>query len=237
MVKFKKLWLFERSEFQRFFNFIIAQSIAEIIYVTVYTFSGTGKDRAGGLITEFFDTGWHNLQVADNFFVKDWVLSQKHDYKTRLKTIIDKTESPQIPVAEIEEEYNEQLFEFYLKHNNKIKTPSLGVASLLNQVSISFRSNNYWNKSEIYLLKNKPNIEFQNCIFCNSTEKQFKQLHINDATYNKLWYILKKLNNSIPKCSNNDELKEKTLNLKWTNLRLSMAVMWKTGSSSNCIRR
>ena len=50
------------------------------------------------------------------------------------------------------------------------------------------------------------NIEFQNCIFCNSTEKQFKQLHINDATYNKLWYILKKLNNSIPKCSNNDEL-------------------------------
>ena len=37
MVKFKKLWLFERSEFQRFLNFIIAQSIAEIIYVTVYT--------------------------------------------------------------------------------------------------------------------------------------------------------------------------------------------------------
>jgi len=36
MVKFKKLWLFERSEFQRFLNFIIAQSIAEIIYVTVY---------------------------------------------------------------------------------------------------------------------------------------------------------------------------------------------------------
>ncbi len=35
-MKFKKLWLFERSEFQRFLNFIIAQSIAKIIYVTVY---------------------------------------------------------------------------------------------------------------------------------------------------------------------------------------------------------
>ncbi len=31
MVKFKNIWLFERSYFQRFLNFIIAQSIAEII--------------------------------------------------------------------------------------------------------------------------------------------------------------------------------------------------------------
>ncbi len=30
MVKFENLWLFERSKFQRFSNFIIAQSIAEI---------------------------------------------------------------------------------------------------------------------------------------------------------------------------------------------------------------
>ncbi len=36
MVKFKKLWLFERREFQRFLNFIIDQSIAEIICVTIY---------------------------------------------------------------------------------------------------------------------------------------------------------------------------------------------------------
>jgi len=44
MVKFKKLWLFERSEFQRFLNFIIAQFIAEIrpgseiIYMNIYRF-------------------------------------------------------------------------------------------------------------------------------------------------------------------------------------------------------
>jgi len=30
MVKFKNLWLFERSEFQMFLNFIIAQYMAEI---------------------------------------------------------------------------------------------------------------------------------------------------------------------------------------------------------------
>ena len=29
-MKFEKLWLFERSEFQRFSNFIIAQCMAEI---------------------------------------------------------------------------------------------------------------------------------------------------------------------------------------------------------------
>jgi len=43
MVKFKKLWLFERSEFQRFLNFIIAQFIveirpgSEIIYMNIYS--------------------------------------------------------------------------------------------------------------------------------------------------------------------------------------------------------
>ena len=31
MVKFKKLWLFERSKVQCFLNFIIAQCIAEIM--------------------------------------------------------------------------------------------------------------------------------------------------------------------------------------------------------------
>jgi len=30
MVKFENLWLFERSEFQRFSNFIIAQCLVEI---------------------------------------------------------------------------------------------------------------------------------------------------------------------------------------------------------------
>ena len=43
MVKFKKLWLFERSEFKRFLNFIIAQFIVEIrlafeiIYMNIYS--------------------------------------------------------------------------------------------------------------------------------------------------------------------------------------------------------
>jgi len=36
MVKFKKLWLFERSEFQRLLNFIIAQRIAKINYMNIY---------------------------------------------------------------------------------------------------------------------------------------------------------------------------------------------------------
>ena len=44
-MKFKKLWLFERSEFQRFLNFIIAQFIAEIrpgseiIYMNIYRYT------------------------------------------------------------------------------------------------------------------------------------------------------------------------------------------------------
>jgi len=33
MVKFKKLWLFEHSEFQRFLNFIIAQCLAVFTFI------------------------------------------------------------------------------------------------------------------------------------------------------------------------------------------------------------
>lgn len=46
--------------------------------------------------------------------------------------------------------------------------------------------------------------------FCNSTEKEFKQLNINNATYNKLWNNLKKLNKNVCECRNDDELKEKS---------------------------
>ena len=46
MVKFENLWLFERSEFQRFSNFIIAQCLVEIrakprvVYADVSACSG-----------------------------------------------------------------------------------------------------------------------------------------------------------------------------------------------------
>ena len=76
-------------------------------------------------VTESFDAGWYNLQIADNFFVRDWITAQDHDYKTRLKTIINKTESPQIPSTAIETAHNEKLSEFRLKQNNRIQTPSL----------------------------------------------------------------------------------------------------------------
>jgi len=60
MVKFKKLWLFERSEFQRFLNFITAQFIAEIrpdseiIYMNIYRFTSLNIMRVKWLVMEVF---------------------------------------------------------------------------------------------------------------------------------------------------------------------------------------
>ena len=214
-------------------------------------------------VTETFDVGWYNLNIADDFFVRDWISHQDKETKIRIKTIIDKTESPQIPANEIEADYNAQLSDFSLKHNRDIKTISLGAASLLGQIALSFQSKDYWNYSEIELLKIKLNndgnieeeactvknaaqfphwekhftaieaerkdsckkggvlweqkeLEFENLIFCKSTEKQFKQLSINSATFDKLWNNLKELNKFVCKCRNDDDLKVKA-NLNFSN--------------------
>lgn len=228
--------------------------LPEFFTILIHAFKHNMKSLR---VTESFDSGWYNLQLADNFFLRDWVTAQENDYKTRLKTIINKTDSPQIPLSEIEAAHNEKLSEFLLKHDNRIQTPSLGAALLLNQLAISFRSHSCWDDSEIDLLKDtlqndgsfakeecvvkntaqffhwekhfaviekerKENYkkgrklweqrtsEFPNCIFCSSTENQFKRLSINKATYDKLWDVLKNLDNSIADCSNNDELKGNT---------------------------
>lgn len=208
-------------------------------------------------VSETFNSGWFNLEIAEEYYVRDWIKSQKNDPGIRIKTIIDKTESPQIPISEIEANGNAQLSDFSLYNHKEIKTPSLGAAALLDQVAISFRSSNYWDCSEIELVKiilnkegeieeslchvknaaqlshwkdhlslikaerkescrkgnelwKQKNIEFENLIFCKSTEKKFKQLNINKASYGKLWDNLKKLNNIVCECRNDDELKEKT---------------------------
>ncbi len=208
-------------------------------------------------VSEAFDSGWFNLEIYNGFYVRNWINDQEDDPGIRIKTIIDKTESPQIPIREIEVNENVQLSEFSLYNHKEIKTPSLGAAALLDQVAISFNSSNYWDCSEIELakieLKNdgeiieslcnvknaaelshwkehltsieeerkescrkgnklweQKDIEFENLIFCNSTEKKFKQLNINKSTYEKLWGNLKKLNSTVCECRNDDELKKKT---------------------------
>ncbi len=209
-------------------------------------------------VSDKFDKGWYNLEVAENFCLRDFINSHhSKDYKIRIKIIISKTELPQIPTNNIEVKDNASLSEFFLENNKGAKTPSLGFAFLLDQVAISFKSEIYWNKSKINLISKKmnddgdikevkcivknvaqflhwqkhfiqiekerkascikgrtlwkdKNIEFENLIFCKIAEKQFKNLSINDAVYNKLWENLKKLDSAIIKSKSDTELKNET---------------------------
>ena len=208
-----------------------------------------------------FDSGWYNLEIAENYYVRDWISSfddiEEAEELSQIKTLLDMTQSPQIPEDEIKIIDRDKLSDFSLKTRNEIKTPSLGAALLLNQIAISFNSVHYWNHSDLELLKieidEKENLieevrvvknatqishwkthfaiidaerkenckkgkqlweqrekEFKNLIFCKSTKKEIKRLNIDNATYERLWDNLKKLNKYITESKSDDELKEKT---------------------------
>jgi uncharacterized protein YdcH (DUF465 family) len=55
------------------------------------------------------------------------------------------------------------------------------------------------------------NILFPHLIFCGKSEKQITHLSISNALFEKLWYSLKQLNDKIKECTNNQDLKSKTM--------------------------
>jgi len=133
-------------------------------------------------LISLIDSGWYNLPLTDNYYMRNWIESQNIDYKRQLKTIIDKTVSPQIPVDEIETNNDALLSEFSLESNCEIQTPSLGVAVLLDQLAISFKSNSYWDYSEINLIRQKLNSNAEIikniCIVKNATQFTNWQKHL-----------------------------------------------------------
>ena len=146
--------------------------LPEFFKILIHAFKHNMKSLR---VTEFFDSGWYNVQIADNVVVRNWITAQDDDYKTRLRTIINKTESPQIPPTDIEAEHNEKLSEFHLKQDTRIQTPSLGAAFLLKQLAISCKSHSCWDKLEIDLLKTSlkddgGSFSKEECVVKNATQ-------------------------------------------------------------------
>jgi len=103
-------------------------------------------------VSEQFDSGWYNVLLSDKYFLREWIRKQDREYAMHIKSLISKTTMPQIPIDDIDCFDRFNLSEFYLASNNAVKTPSLGVAFMLDAVSISFFSSGFWDLSGIDLL-------------------------------------------------------------------------------------
>lgn len=122
-------------------------------------------------LSENLGSGWYNFEIAENYYLREWINIHEFNYRIKLKTIINKTKTPQIPVGEVEIIEKVDLSEFSLITDKKIETPSLGSAYLLNQIALSFRSKEYWNLDKIELnritLKCDSVIEEKTCRVSN----------------------------------------------------------------------
>jgi hypothetical protein len=123
-------------------------------------------------VSENFDRGWYNIEITEGYRLREWIEIQEIEYKRKLKSLIDKTKFPQIPHEDIESRSEFELSDFYLKKQKSIKTPSLGVSYLVNQLSISFLSDEIWDNPIIeitYLkMKESTDIEENNVLVRNS---------------------------------------------------------------------
>lgn len=96
-----------------------------------------------------FDTGWFEFPLTHNLVLREWIETKAYDYKAKVKSIISKTSFPIIPDDEIRILRRYELSEFSLTDDNTVPVPSLGAALLLNQLAISFYSNEYWREARI----------------------------------------------------------------------------------------
>lgn len=112
------------------------------------------------LLSENLDKGWFGIPLAPDFSysIREWLQEQEREYQRKIKSIISRTEIPQIPKEKLDLSDRDdklsdryELSEFFLLDNRSIAVPSLGAAYLLKQLSLSFASHDRWLASKISL--------------------------------------------------------------------------------------
>ena len=106
-------------------------------------------------ISEALDGGWFRVLLAPSFYIKDWLEGEEKDYVRKVKSIISKTDVPQIPKSDEALSEKFALSDFYLFENRAVSTPSLGAAFLLEKLALSCSSNAHWCPNQIKLWHNE----------------------------------------------------------------------------------
>ncbi|TKG91477.1 hypothetical protein EYV94_20835 [Puteibacter caeruleilacunae] len=95
---------------------------------------------------------WFNTQLTEGKYIFDWVNEQDNDRRILIKSLFQRTDYPYIPESEFYLNNRHQLSEFYLKDDSDCMVPSLGATYLLDQISVSYLSDERWDKHEIEIV-------------------------------------------------------------------------------------
>lgn len=137
-------------------------------------------------VSNNFDSGWYNLPVAPSYTIRQWISGLGKEHELLLKSLIEKTQSPQIPLTDVAIQNIQSLSEFSLD-GSEIATPSLGATFLCDQLAVSFNSAQHWNNSLILLNRltmdeNTCDIVNSNCSVRNITTENHWNLHFQSIT-------------------------------------------------------
>lgn len=91
-------------------------------------------------------TGWYETPLTNNLNVREWLKQKEKDYKTRVKSLIDKCSYPIINYDDSINLINLENSSF--SYNDK-DVQTLGCAYLLNELVLSYASHSSWIAKEI----------------------------------------------------------------------------------------
>ncbi|MEZ4829669.1 MAG: hypothetical protein R3C61_25790 [Bacteroidia bacterium] len=103
------------------------------------------------LLSGSFGQSWYEIPLAPEYPFRTWFEKQELEYKRKVKSFITKAAVPQIPEEEIVIAERFSLSEFVLFDDRSVSVPSLGAASLLGQLALSFDSHTRWQPAIISL--------------------------------------------------------------------------------------
>ncbi len=92
------------------------------------------------LIPNFLDPNWYEIPTSEGRTIRSWINEQSRDYATRVKSLIQSIERPELRMEDIQ---GPAVSEFYYNGNS---VPLLGAAYLLKQLAFSFGSDEIWNE-------------------------------------------------------------------------------------------
>lgn len=125
------------------------------------------------LIPILLDPHWYEIPTSEGRTIRSWINEQSRDYATRLKSLIQSIERPELRMEDIQ---GPDVSEFYY-NSNSVKL--LGAAYLLKQLAFSFGSDEIWNES-LFLLECEElmdnDIKVSNVTTMEHWDMHFKQI-------------------------------------------------------------
>lgn len=138
-------------------------------------------NRIGAVrVSSLYDMGWYEVQLTENYYMRNWLEKQDRTCHIRVKSLIDKTCCPQIPENDHVSLEQFELSDFILPETNN-PMPSLGAAVILDKIAVSFKSAVFWEQAEINLvqiqLQENEEITERPCIAKSCSTIEHWELH------------------------------------------------------------